>query len=118
MRRMLGSQLLVAGITCATVLQGCSEANGIDRIPVVQFAGDSVAVMLGDSVGVHLLPMLPPGYVPTVTWSSSSPGIATVSPQTWSTAVVRGVAVGEAVISASGEGAADSVIVTVRQGAD
>ena len=114
--RPLRCRLVLVGISC--VLLGCSESNDIDRIPVVQFAEDSVSVVVGGSAEVHLLPMLPPGYVPTVTWRSSSLATATVSPQTWGTAVVAGIGVGEAVVSASGEGAADSVVVTVHQGSE
>jgi hypothetical protein len=118
MRRPFRRGFAFVGMPCVAVLVACSDSTDIDRIPAVQFAEDSISVVVGGSAEVHLLPMLPPGYVPTVTWSSSSLATATVSPQTWGTAVVAGVGVGEAIVSASGEGKADSVIVTVHQGTE
>lgn len=107
---------MLFGIICTTFVLACSESSGIDQIPVVQLVEDSVSVTIGSSVEVHLLPMLPPGYVPTVTWSTSSPTTATVAARGRTYALVTGVGVGEAVVTASGEGASDSVMVTVRQG--
>lgn len=118
MRRLFGRLLILVGMTCMAFLLACSESSDVDRIPVVQFAEDSVSVAVGGAVEVHLLPMLPPGYVPAVTWNSSNLTKATVSAQSWTSAVVAGVGVGEATVSASGEGAADSVIVTVHQGTE
>ena len=115
MRRPFGRRFILFGMTSIAVLLACSEPSDIQRVPVVQFLEDSVSVVVGDTVGLHLLPMLPPGYVPAVTWSSSSLATVTVSPQSWASAMVAGVGVGEAIVSASGEGAADSVIVTVHQ---
>ena len=111
MIRPVGRRLVLVGMISMTVLLACSEPSDIQRVPVVQFLEDSVSVGVGDTIGVHLLPMLPPGYVPAVTWSSSSLATVTVSPQSWGSAMVAGVGVGEAVVSASGQGAADSVIV-------
>jgi len=114
MNRRSYRALVFVGMTCTTSLLACSQSAGIDRVPVVQFLEDSVSVTVGGSVEVGLLPMLPPGYVPEVTWRSSDLATATVAAQGRASAVVTGVGSGEAVISASGEGATDSVIVTVH----
>lgn len=63
-----------------------------------------------------LMPVLPPGYVPPVQWSSSDPAIASVFPIGTHAARVLGVRTGEAVIHVAGEGARDSLVVTVISG--
>jgi hypothetical protein len=94
-------------------LAACSNPLGPDRIPVVQLAEHSATIMVGDTARASLLPMLPPGYVPTVEWSSSDPDIASVVPKAASVARVAGLRAGEAVIHVAGEGARDSLFVTV-----
>ncbi len=115
MKRTSRRALIFIGLTCTASLLACTQqSTGIDRVPVVQFLDDSASVAIGGSVEVGLLPMLPPGYVPEVTWSSSDLATATVAAQGRTSALITGVGIGRAVISASGEGATDSVIVTVH----
>ena len=86
-----------------------------DGVPVVQLREHAASLLVGDSIVLQLLglPLLPPGYVPPVRWSSSNPSVVAVSAREGSGAVARGLLVGEAFIAASGEGARDSILVTV-----
>ncbi len=87
---------------------------GTGSIPVVQLATRSARIALGDTVSLFLLPMLPPGYVPPVTWSSSDSGVASVTVSTGRPVVVHGLHAGHAVITAAGGGMSDTCGVTVH----
>jgi uncharacterized protein YjdB len=99
------------------VLSACSSSTasstGTERIPVVQLFQDSATIAVGDTFAATLLPMLPPGYVPSVEWSSSQPGVASVGATTATSATVRGLQAGHAVIHVAGDGSQDSLRVTV-----
>lgn len=94
-------------------LAACSESSGPEGTPVIQLMTHSATLAVGQSFEVGPLPLLPPGYVPPVDWSSSNPGVASVVSIGRTTARVTGVQPGEAVIRATGEGARDSLQVTV-----
>jgi len=99
------------GLLPSLSLAACS--SGPDRIPVVQLAEHAATIVVGDTTRAWLLPVLPPGYVPEVEWSSSDPAIAKVEPTAARAARVTGLRVGEAMILVAGEGAEDSLVVTV-----
>lgn len=106
----------LGGLTCLLCLSAaaCSDpTSGPERTPVVQLSGTSTTISVGDSFQARLLPMLPPGYVPPVAWVSSNPAVASVARTGTLTARVTGLQPGEAVIRVSGEGARDSLHVTV-----
>lgn len=109
--------LCLIGFVPSLLLAACSSPTGADEVgvPVVQLFQSSVTIPVGDAFQAALLPMLPPGYVPSVTWSSSHPSIATVTATGPTSAEVRGHAVGEAVIRVVGDGAQDSLRVTVSE---
>ncbi len=119
MRRTIIRSLLLLGVTGASgLLVACSDTTAPEGTPVVQIAEPAATVAVGDTVRLTLLPMLPPGYVPQVTWSSSNVGTATVTASgNWS-ALVTGVRAGQVVITATGEEASDSVEVTVSTASD
>ena len=99
----------------------CSNATGADpdrqrEVPVVQLAPHEETIALGDSLHLHLLPMLPPGYVPAVTWSSSNPEVASVEPIGPTMARVIGLSPGQTMIHVFGDGARDSTTVIVAPG--
>lgn len=99
----------------------CSNATGTDadelrKVPVVQLAPHEETIALGDSLNLHLLPMLPPGYVPPVTWSSSNPDVASVEPIGPTMARVLGLSPGQSMIHVFGDGARDSTTVIVVPG--
>jgi len=105
----------LVGLACLVSLwsAACSESSGPEGKPIIQIVADSETVAVGQSFGVGPLPLLPPGYVPPVDWSSSNPGVASVTSTGRTTARVTGIQAGEAVIHATGEGARDSLHVTV-----
>lgn len=103
-------------LTCLLCLSlaACSDSSGPERTPIVQLLGESsTTIAVGETFQAALLPMLPPGYVPPVDWVSSNPVIASVASTGALTAEVTGLQPGEAVIRVSGEGARDSLRVTV-----
>lgn len=119
MRRTLIRSLLLLGFMGASgLLVSCSDATAPEGTPVVQFAEHAATVAVGDTVRLTLLPMLPPGYVPQVTWSSSNVGTATVTASGTLSARVTGVRAGQVVITATGEEVSDSVEVTVSGASD
>lgn len=103
------------GLLCLP-LAACSESAGPEGTPTIQLMTHSATLAVGQSFEVGPLPLLPPGYVPPVDWSSSNPGVASVAPTGKTTARVTGIQPGEAVIHAAGEGAWDSLHVTVTPG--
>jgi len=105
--------LLMLG-SCCVFLASCSEEpTEPGRIPTVQLLEHEGTIDVGDSLQLSLLPMLPPGYVPPVTWSSESPETASVESIDAHVGLVRGLFPGQAVIRVSGEGASDSARVVV-----
>lgn len=102
-------------ISCACIaLAACDDQpSEPEEIAVVQLVEHEVTLGVGDWVQLDLLPMLPPGYVPPVVWTSADPETATVEPEGATAARVRGIRAGETVIRASGEGASDSATVVV-----
>ena len=108
----------LVGITCLLCLSSaaCSESTGPEGKPLIQLMTHSATIAVGQSFEVGPLPLLPPGYVPPVDWSSSNPGVASVTSIGRTTARVTGMQPGEAVIHAMGEGARDSLLVTVTAG--
>jgi len=104
------------GLFACLPVAACSNGTGPERTPVVQLRVETDTISAGDTLQETLLPFLPPGYVPPVTWSSSDPAVATVGPQT---GLVVGIAPGQAVIHAVGTGspqaqqARDSLRLTV-----
>jgi hypothetical protein len=107
-----GLFLLVLALSMSAT--ACSDPAQLDRrIPVVQLASHAASVSVGDTVRLSLLPMLPPGYVPSVTWSSSNPATASVESAGSLGGRVAGLQPGQAVITAAGEAACDSAVVTV-----
>jgi hypothetical protein len=120
---------LVRGLSPGQVVilvsgEGASDSATVvvtppERYPVVQLLERTATLVVGDSVKLYLLPMLPPGYVPPVTWSSSNPEIASVESPNNGIGLVRGLSPGQAVILVSGEGKSDSarVVVTPPTGA-
>jgi hypothetical protein len=113
MLRSSGRGLLLLGLSCCLLAAACSSPSGPDRIPVVQLMQDSAVIAVGDTLEAVLLPMLPPGYVPPVSWSSSDPSVASVSATGSTSARVDGLRAGVAVIRVAGQGAQDSLVVTV-----
>ena len=91
----------------------CTDPLQSDRVPVVQLATDSVSFAVGDSLRLHLLPILPPGYVPSAKWTSSDPVVVTVEKAGALVGTVKGVSPGQAVITVTGDGAGDSTVVIV-----
>jgi hypothetical protein len=120
---------LVRGLSPGQVVilvsgEGASDSATVvvtppERYPVVQLLERTATLVVGDSVRLHLLPMLPPGYVPPVTWSSSNPEVASVESPNNGIGLVRGLSPGQAVILVAGEGKSDSarVVVTPPTGA-
>lgn len=107
-------RLLPVVSCCCVFLASCSnQPSGPERIPVVSLSEHEVTLAVGDSIPLQLLLMLPPGYVPSVTWSSSNPEIASVESPIKGEGLVRGLFPGQAVILVSGEGASDSAMVFV-----
>jgi hypothetical protein len=99
----------------------CSSTTGTDadelrEVPVVQLAPHEETIALGDSLMLHLLPMLPPGYVPAVSWSSSNPEVAPVEPIGPTMAKVLGLSPGQSMIHVFGDGARDSTTVIIVPG--
>jgi len=112
--------LILFALVCALSAASCRdpaepERDALRRVAVVQLLDRAADVVVGDTVRLSLLhlPMLPPGYVPPVSWSSSDPGTATVQRVGPTAATVRGIRAGQAVITAAGEGASDSAVITV-----
>ena len=91
----------------------CRDPVEPERIPVVQLAPHASSIAVGDTLHLWLLRMLPPGYVPRVSWSSSDPATVRVERAGLSDAMVRGLRPGQAAITAVGKGASDSAVVTV-----
>lgn len=108
----------LVGLTCLLGLSSaaCSDPSEPERKAQIQLVADSATIAVGQSFEVGPLPLLPPGYVPPVDWSSSNPGVASVTSIGRTRARVTGVQPGEAVIHAMGEGARDSLLVTVTAG--
>ncbi len=105
------------------LLASCSDSSGPDsssreRTPVVQLSEHAATILVGDTFQAALvsLPLLPPGYVPTVEWHSSNPVIASVTSTGTRSATVTGVQAGQAMIHVAGDGARDSLHVTVIAG--
>jgi len=112
-----GRTSVALGLSCCLLAVACGSPSGpTDRIPVVQLMQDSAVIAVGDTLQAVLLPMLPPGYVPTVSWSSSDPSVAGVSATGSMSARIDGLGVGLAVIRVAGQGAQDSLVVTVTSG--
>lgn len=86
------------------------------RVPSVQLAQHFDTMTVGDTVQAWLLPMLPPGYVPSVEWSSSDSQVVRVLSTGHASADVVGLHVGEAVVHVAGAGAQDSLHVVVTAG--
>jgi hypothetical protein len=108
---------LFLATACVLGLSACSDAtgSGSDGVPVVQIAQLNLMLSVGDSADLNLLPMLPPGYVPSnVQWWSSDPAVVSVRRETVTLAVIRSVAAGRAVIHAEAGGAGDSTVVVVQ----
>jgi hypothetical protein len=108
-----GRVSILSGILSCLMAAACSSPAGPDRIPVVQLLQDSAVMTVGDTLQAVLLPMLPPGYVPPVSWSSSDPAVAEVSATGTTSARVDALQAGLAVIRVAGEGARDSLVVWV-----
>jgi hypothetical protein len=99
---------------CCTFLATCSnQPSGPEQIPVVQLSEHEATLGVGDWIHLHLLPVLPPGYVPPVTWSSTNPETATVESVEPLVGEVRGLSPGQTVVLVAGEGASDSAVVIV-----
>ena len=99
---------------CCLFLAACNgKTTEPERIPTVQLLEREATLDVGDSLQLNLLPMLPPGYVPPVNWTSSSPETASVESVDEHVGLVRGLFPGQAVIRVSGEGASDSAMVVV-----
>lgn len=113
---MLRTGTRTLGLLGAVLLATCSSPSEPERVPVVQLREHSVTIAVGGTFQAALLPMLPPGYVPPVAWASSHPSIATVAPTGSTSADITGQRAGEAVIRVAGEGARDSLRVTVISG--
>jgi hypothetical protein len=108
---------LLRCVSSCLLAAACSSPSGAtDRIPVVQLMQDSAVIAVGDTLQAVLLPMLPPGYVPPVSWSSSDASVASVSATGATSARIDGLQAGLAVIRVAGEGARDSLVVTVTGG--
>ncbi len=84
------------------------------RFPKVQIAQHDVTLAVGDSTTLFLLLMLPPGYVPHVTWSSSDPNTVSLRQIGSTSAVARGLRIGQAIIHADSAQYRDSTTVVVK----
>jgi len=109
------SSFTLLAIACSFCATACSDPSQpeLERVPVVQLATTVASVSVGDTVRLRLLHMLPPGYVPPVNWSSSSPVTATVVKGGTMVGTVKGLSPGQVVITVAGHGASDSAVVTV-----
>ena len=109
-------RILAVLICCCVFSASCSNQPsepGSEPEPVVQLSDHEATLHVGQYLFLDLLPVLPPGYVPPVTWSSTSPEIASVVPADSLTVLVRGLSPGQTVILVSGQGASDSATVVV-----
>lgn len=107
-------RLFVVLNCCCLLPVGCSgQPSEPEPEPVVQLSEHEATLHVGQYLFLDLLPVLPPGYVPPVTWSSASPGIASVEPADSLTVLVRGLSPGQTVILVSGKGVSDSAMVVV-----
>lgn len=116
MLRNAGRAATLFGLLSSLLAAACSSPSpsGLsDQIPVVQLMQDSAVIVVGDTLQAVLLPMLPPGYVPPVSWSSSDPAVASVFATGAMSARIDGLQAGVAVIRVGGQGAQDSLVVTV-----
>jgi len=111
--RHLPSILSVLSLCCICSAACSNDPSEPEPIPIVQLLEGEATLGVGDSVLLSLLPVLPPGYVPPVTWSSSNPAVASVDSPMNSMCWVRGMSPGQAVILVSGEGKSDSARVVV-----
>ena len=102
--------VLTLCMACTDIFTGTDQK---DRTPVVQFGLNEVIISVGDSTRLWLLPMLPPGYVPSVEWSSSDSVVASVRAAGSKASWVKGLSPGETTIRAFGEGKGDSLPVFV-----
>ncbi len=105
--------LPLLGFCCVSSAACGNDPYEPGPVPVVQLLQHEATLGVGDSVGLSLLPMLPPGYVPPVTWSSSNPAVAAVDSPMNSMCWVKGMSPGQATILVSGEGKSDSATVVV-----
>ena len=107
------SSFTLLAISCSLCANACSDPSQPERVPVVQFAPHPTSIPVGDIMRLHLLPMLPPGYVPSVDWTSSDSVTATVVKAGTMVGTVKGLSPGQAVITVAGDGASDSTVVIV-----
>ncbi|MFG1691784.1 Ig domain-containing protein [Gemmatimonadota bacterium] len=112
-RRYAISCFSLVAFACLLYATACSDPSQPERVPAVQLAPHAASIAVGDSLILWLLPMLPPGYVPSVDWTSSSPVIASVRKTRAKAATVTGLSPGQAVITVAGDGASDSTVITV-----
>jgi len=99
---------------CCAFLASCSnQPSEPERKPVIRLTEREPTLGVGRWIFLDLLPVLPPDYVPPVTWSSTNPETATVEPVDSLTGLVRGLSPGQTVILVSGQGVSDSAMVVV-----
>lgn len=112
------SSFTLLAIGWSLCANACTDPSQTDpsqreRVPVVQFAPHPTSIAVGDTMRLHLLPMLPPGYVPSVDWISSDSVTVTVVKAGTMVGTVKGLSPGQAVITVAGDGASDSTVVIV-----
>src|SRR5919109_1730229 len=105
--------LLILSTACDT-----QRLASVDDVPVtsITVTPSELTIGVGGRVAVLAIPVSASGTPPSdpsVTWSSSNPAIAAVSPIGTTSAEVLGVAAGTASITATSGGASSSVAVTV-----
>src|SRR5690606_16917713 len=107
---------LSAAVLAAVFLAACGDSGtgpDTNRVESVQVTPDDPAIAVGDDVQLQAIARNSAGGTvngKTAAWSSSSSGVATVS----QSGLVTGVAAGTSTITATIDGKADAVTVTVN----
>lgn len=84
--------------------------------PLVRRGALSAGDPVRDASSLVLPPVLPQGWVPVVDWVPSDPGIGVVVKTGTTVGTVTGPSPVQAIITAGGNGASESAVVSVNQG--
>lgn len=101
-------------VVAVALFGACSGPTDVQSIPVVQIGGFFGELTVGDTAVISLLPMLPPGYVPQVTWTTSDATVLSLEMRGSRAVLARALSAGDATVKAAGDGVQDSVVVTVQ----